>query len=116
MQDLAPDVYRQRMFIEGLREEPFTAEEISAYLVKLGEVLDMLPLAQPFTNLSEKYGWSAWMHWETSGVHFYSWEKRDPVFFSVDIYTCKEFSYDTGLEFTKEALKAKQIVSKEVTL
>ena len=116
MNDLAPDVYRQRMFIEGLRELPFTAEEISAYLVKLGEVLDMLPLATPFTHLSEKYGWSAWMHWETSGVHFYSWDKRDPVFFSVDIYTCKKFDPETAVTFTKEYFKAIQVTSKEVTL
>ncbi len=104
------------MFIEGLRELPFTAEEISAYLVKLGEVLDMLPLATPFTNLSEKYGWSAWMHWETSGVHFYSWDKRDPVFFSVDIYTCKKFNPETAEIFTKEYFNATHIASKEVTL
>lgn len=116
MEDLAPDVYRQRMVIEALREEPFTAEEISAYLVKLGTILDMLPLAQPFTHLSEKYGWSAWMHWETSGVHFYSWDKRDPVFFSVDIYTCKKFDSQIALSFTKDSLKATQIVSKEVGL
>lgn len=64
MKDIAPDVYRQRMLIEGLRDLPFTAEEITTYLMKLGEVLDMLPLASPYTNLSEKYGWSAWMHWK----------------------------------------------------
>lgn len=116
MKDLAPDVYRQRMFIEGLREQPFTAEEIIAYLVELGKVLDMLPLAQPYTNLSEKYGWSAWMHWETSGVHFYSWDKRSPVFFSVDIYTCKKFDYQTAETFTRDYFKATEIVSKEVTL
>jgi S-adenosylmethionine decarboxylase len=116
MKDIAPDVYRQRMSIEGLRDKPFTTEEICAYLVKLGEVLDMLPLAMPYTNLSEKYGWSAWMHWETSGVHFYSWDKREPVFFSVDIYTCKKFDYGMAENFTKKYFSAKEVVSKEVTL
>ena len=116
MKDLATDVYRQRMCIEGLREVPFTAEEISAYLLKLGEVLDMLPVAQPYTNLSEKYGWSAWMHWETSGVHFYSWDKREPVFFSVDIYTCKKFDYETAVSLTQEYFKATEIAWKKVTL
>lgn len=116
MKDIAPDVYRQRMFIEGLRITPFTAEEISAYFIKLGEILDMLPLATPFTNLSEKYGWSAWMHWETSGVHFYSWDKREPVFFSVDIYTCKKFDPQTAVEFTKDYLKATEVVYKEIII
>jgi S-adenosylmethionine decarboxylase len=104
------------MLIEGLRDLPCTAEEIATYLVKLGEGLDMLPLATPFTHLSEKYGWSAWMHWETSGVHFYSWDKRDPVFFSVDIYTCKKFDPEMAVRITGEYFKATQIVSKEVTL
>ena len=104
------------MFIEGLRDTPFTANEITTYLVKLGELLDMLPLATPFTHLSEKYGWSAWMHWETSGVHFYSWDKRNPVFFSVDIYTCKKFDPKIAVTFTETHLKATQIVSKEITL
>ena len=116
MKDIAPDVYRQRMFIEGLRDTPFTPEEIKAYLIKLGEVLDMLPLATPFTHLSEKYGWSAWMHWETSGVHFYSWDKRNPVFFSVDIYTCKKFDPKLAVTFTTAYLKAMQVVSKEITV
>lgn len=116
MKNLAPEVYRQRMVMEGLRIEPFTAEEISAYLLKLGEVLDMISLAHPFTHLSETYGWSAWMHWETSGVHFYSWDKREPVFFSVDIYTCKRFDPQIAMDFTKEYFKAIEIVSKEVSL
>ena len=116
MKDLAPDVYRQRMFIEGLREAPFTADEITVYLEKLCEVLDMTPLTKPYTHLSEKYGWSAWMHWETSGVHFYSWDKLKPVFFSVDIYTCKPFDYQTAETFTKDYLKTIEVVSKEVTL
>lgn len=116
MKDLAPDVYRQRMLIEAVRAQPFTAAEITAYLEKLAEALEMVPLGHPDTNLSEKFGWSAWMHWETSGVHFYSWDKRHPVFFSVDIYTCKRFDSMTATNFTKDYLKAEEIVSKDVTL
>lgn len=116
MKDVAPDVYRQRMFIEGLRDLPLAEEETKGYLIGLGEALEMLPLATPYTNLSEKYGWSAWMHWETSGVHLYSWDKRKPVFFSVDIYTCKKFDPEIAIKFTKDYLRATEIVSKEITL
>ena len=49
-------------------------------------------LLDPVTHRSDRYGWAGWVHWETSGAHFYAWE--DPLFFSVDIYTCKPF--DSG--------------------
>ena len=29
-------------------------------------------------------GWAGWIHWETSGAHFYAWDTPRP-FFSVDI-------------------------------
>jgi S-adenosylmethionine/arginine decarboxylase-like enzyme len=38
---------------------------------------------------------------ENSGAHFYAWEKP-LLFFSVDIYTCKEFSPEAAAEFTKK--------------
>ncbi|MFT7615965.1 MAG: hypothetical protein ACI8Y7_000793, partial [Candidatus Woesearchaeota archaeon] len=53
----------------------------------------MTVLLEPITHKSEKYGWAGWVHWENSGAHFYAWD-RPEVFFSIDIYTCKEFADD----------------------
>ena len=51
------------------------------------------------------------MHWESSGAHFYAWE-RPVLFFRVDIYTCKEFDAERVVEFTGSYFDAVQIVAK----
>jgi hypothetical protein len=100
--DLAPEIHRQRLVIEGLVDHDIDAEEISRYLTDLSSVLDMRALIEPVTHRSEAYGWAGWTHWETSGAHFYAWE-RPQRFFSVDIYACKTFDPLAALEFTSSA-------------
>ena len=97
--DLAPDIHRQRMVIEGLIDQIVDEHQIVDYLTQLSGVLEMSRLAGPFTNRSEQFGWAGWIHWETSGAHFYAWE-QPRRFFSVDIYTCKPFGPAEALDFT----------------
>ena len=60
---------------------------------------------------SDLYGWAGWIHWETSGAHFYAWEQ--PVkFFSVDVYTCKPFSAVEALDFTAGFFDTNECVAK----
>jgi len=113
MDDLAPAIFRQRLIIEGKCSFLITDEQIKKYLKKLSEVLDMKTLIEPITHHSEKFGWAGWVHWETSGCHFYTWEEPFP-FFSSDIYTCKEFDVKTAVEFTKNFFNADKVVFKNV--
>ena len=83
--DLAPMIHRQRLVVEGRHAFPITAGHITDYLRRLSGLTDMVTLIEPVTHVSEMYGWAGWIHWETSGAHFYSWE-RPIAFFSVDIY------------------------------
>ena len=101
MRDLAPEIHRQRLVIEGYPEAPITAPDIADYLSKLSEILQMQVLQSPVTNLSSRYGWAGWIHWETSGAHFYAWE-QPRLFFSVDIYTCRAFDPADAVRFTAE--------------
>ncbi len=110
--DLAPTVYRQRLVIEGYPEFVITDNHIKDYLSKLSPLLGMDTVLDPVTHCSDKYGWAGWIHWETSGAHFYAWE-TPLLFFSVDVYTCKEFDPKVALEFTKKYFKTKEIVSRE---
>lgn len=110
--DLAPTIYRQRMVIEGYPGFVITDEHIKDYLTKLSDVCEMVTLITPVTHCSDLYGWAGWIHWETSGAHFYSWE-RPIQFFSVDIYTCKAFDPKKVEAFTKEYFKASEVTSKE---
>ena len=101
MQDLAPEIHRQRLVIEGYPQAPIAASDIRDYLSKMSEITEMTVLQDPVTNHSSRYGWAGWIHWETSGAHFYAWE-QPRLFFSVDIYTCKAFSAAAAVEFTRE--------------
>ena len=111
MRDLAPHIHRQRLVIEGTPADVITAEEISEYLSRLSVELDMIEILSPVLHQSDLYGWAGWIHWETSGAHFYAWD--DPKFFSVDIYTCKPFAAEDAVRFTEKFFSASEIVFKE---
>lgn len=112
MKDLAPTIHRQRLIIEGYPAKFISDTEIKDYLSKLSKVTEMIELTIPVTHQSDRYGWAGWIHWETSGSHFYAWD--DPLlFFSVDIYTCKPFSVEKTVAFTKEYFDASEIVFRE---
>ena len=112
MKDLAPEIYRQRAVIEGYPNQPLTSQQIKAYLSRLSDVLDMKTLTKPVTHRSPTYGEAAWIHWESSGAHFYAWD-QPRLFFSVDIYTCKEFDVLDAVGFTKEFFSINDIEYKE---
>ena len=113
MKDLAQDIYRQRLIVEGIPKKPITEEQIVEYLTQLSQVTGMKPLIKPVTHRSDLFGWAGWIHWETSGAHFYAWD-QPRLFFSVDVYTCKMFNVDDAVEFTRQFFNAETIEFKEV--
>ena len=108
--DLAPEILRQRLVIEGVPARPVDDGQIRRYLSALSREVDMVQLLEPVTHRSDLYGWAGWIHWETSGAHFYAWE-QPRLFFSVDVYTCKAFDVDTAVSFTRDFLSAGSIVA-----
>jgi hypothetical protein len=108
MRDLAPQITRQRLVIEGICPMPITDTQIKDYLKQLSDVLKMRTLIEPVTHRSDLYGWAGWIHWEASGAHFYAWEQ--PLqFLSVDIYTCRAFEDQVAVDFTQHYFKAVEI-------
>lgn len=112
MKDLAPNIYRQRLVIEGYPAEAISDDAIKRYLSALSTVLDMQQLIEPITHRSDLYGWAGWIHWETSGAHFYAWE-QPLLFFSVDIYTCKAFNPEDAVAFTEKFFNTNAIEYRE---
>ncbi|MEP6462510.1 MAG: hypothetical protein ABJC62_03665 [Frankiaceae bacterium] len=110
MRDLAPTIVRQRLVIEGTVTAPITATAIVEYLRGIGGLAAMRVLTEPVTHLSPLYGWAGWVHWETSGAHFYAWNAPD-LFFSVDMYACKVFQPEVIVEFTRRFFSATDVVS-----
>lgn len=113
MRDLAPDIYRQRLIIEGIPRAEITAEHIRHYLSELSPALGMRALSPPITHASGKFGAAGWIHWETSGAHFYAW--RTPrLFFSVDIYTCAPFDPDAAIKITRRHFQPTDLAYREL--
>ena len=109
--DLAPEIVRQRLVIEGIPARPVDDGQIRAYLSALSREVDMVQLLEPVTHRSDLFGWAGWIHWETSGAHFYAWE-QPRLFFSVDLYTCKAFDPDVAVAFTADFFAARTVVAK----
>lgn len=112
MLDLAPSICRQRLVIEAYPKKEITDIDIKTYLSELSSVLEMTQLIEPVTHCCDKYGWAGWIHWETSGAHFYAWE-RPLLFYSVDIYTCKAFNPLDAVELTKKFFNSDVVEYKE---
>ncbi len=112
MKDLAPSIYRQRLVIEAYPHASITDKQIKQYLSELSVIIDMKQLIEPVTHRSEQFGWAGWIHWETSGAHFYAWE-QPILFYSVDIYTCKAFDPQEAVNFTRQFFASDVIEYKE---
>jgi S-adenosylmethionine decarboxylase len=100
--DLAPEIVRQRMVLEGILNNSFTPEQMIRYCKEISKALNMTPVCEPTTDFAQEYGWCCFMHWKESGMHIYSWDNREPKFFSIDIYTCKKFAPISVVAFTDE--------------
>jgi S-adenosylmethionine decarboxylase len=101
-EDLAPDIVRQRLVIEGTLHNVFLPEQMTQYAKEISKVLNMELITSPILNYEPTYGWCAFVHWKESGMHIYSWDNRVPKFFSVDLYTCKEFDPQHAINYTEE--------------
>lgn len=111
--NLAPGLVRQRLLIEGTTEKIVEPEQIKRYLIELAKVTKMEVLSGPYAYSAHDMGFGGWIHWKSSGCHFYSYPTNPPLF-TVDTYTCKPFSVEEVVEFTKKFFNAKQIVWKEI--
>jgi len=110
---LAPNLIRQRIVIEGTTDKIVEPEQSKDYLLKLAEFTKMEVLGSPVAYTAHDMGYGGWIHWKTSGCHFYSYPTNPPLF-TVDCYTCKPFSAKEATDFTKEYFNAIEIVYKEI--
>ena len=111
--NLAPGLVRQRVVIEGTTKKIVEPEQIKEYLLELAKVADMEVLSAPHAYSAHEMGYGGWIHWKSSGSHFYSYPTNPPLF-TVDIYTCKPFVVKKVIDFTKKFFNAIEIVWKEI--
>ena len=111
--NLAPNLVRQRVIIEGTTKKIIEPEQIKSYLLALAEIAKMEVLSPPEAHSAHNMGYGGWIHWKSSGAAFYSYPANPPLF-TVDCYTCKPFSTREVAEFTKQYFDAIELVYKEV--
>ena len=112
--DLAPTIIRKRIVIEGISNDKFTKENMKTYMIELSILMNMTIVSEPSFNFDIKYGLSSYMCWKESGMLMYTWEKNEnrPNFFSIDIYTCKDFDINNVVNFTYNSFPIKELTWK----
>lgn len=111
--NLAPTLTRQRVIIEATTEKIVEPPAIRAYLTQLADVTQMEVLSGPFAYSAHECGYGGWIHWKTSGAHVYSYPTTPPLV-TVDVYTCKPFSLEKAVEFTRGFFDTREIVWREI--
>jgi hypothetical protein len=106
LKDLAPDIYRQRLLVEGFWTIDVNADSIRDYLLRVAAHLDLRTYGDPIVfspgegmGKDENEGFDAFVPLIDSGISGYFWVK--PRFLSVVLYTCKGFDEAAAIAFTK---------------
>jgi S-adenosylmethionine decarboxylase len=113
MRNLEPQIYRQRLTIEGKYQSVITEETIKSFLIDFAQYLGMTPLTEPFiftpnnTGHPIHHGVAGFMAWAESGCSIYTWDKFN--FFTVEIYTCKQFDNEKASHYVKEYFNCSDI-------
>ena len=104
--------------IEGTYSGEATHGLVKEYLHELAKFLGMRIQLDPVTFSANKFGHpvhngvNGFVSWVESGCHIYMWESCK--FFTADIYSCKSFDAQQAADFTKNFLKAHEVVFKVV--
>ena len=107
LKDLAPDVFRQRLLIEGFYGGQMTEARVREVLLALAEALDLRTYAEPIVfqpasgmGQEQNAGFDAFVPLIDSGISGYFW--TGPRFLSVVLYTCKGFDEAAAIAFTRD--------------
>ncbi len=110
MKDLAPDIVRQRLLIEGLYSRDVDQAAVETYLIGVAAHLKLRTYGLPIVHApgdagkAENQGFDAFIPLIDSGISLYVWsEKR---FFATVLFTCKRFDINAALTFTRDFFNA----------
>lgn len=109
MRDLAPEIMRQRLLVEGYWTVEMDEDAVRQFLLGLAGHLGLRTYGDPVVfapasgmGRDENGGWDAFVPLIDSGISGYFW--AEPSFFSVVLYTCTSFDDAAAIAFTREAL------------
>ncbi|MCX6798108.1 MAG: S-adenosylmethionine decarboxylase [Candidatus Falkowbacteria bacterium] len=115
MKNLAPNIIRQRFLLEGFYQKEIDVQAIKDYFQTITDSLELKMYGEPIIfspggqGKEENQGYDAFVPLIDSGISLYVW--ANAKFFSLIIYTCKNFDETKALETTKEFFAAESIES-----
>lgn len=115
MRNIAADIVRQRLLIEGFYNLDVDKKVIRMYFKTITKALNLRMYGQPiiFSPGGEgkkiNQGYDAFVPLIDSGISVYVWSNAR--FLSLIIYTCKSFDVDKAIRFTKNFWKINKIQS-----
>ncbi len=116
MKDLAPNIYRQRLLVEGLYDIDVQVDTVHEFFAALLDGLGANAAGEAIVNSSlgqgkpENQGIEAFIPLIESGVALYTWESSR--FVSLIIYTCKAFDKAKALTIVADFFQLSQMESK----
>jgi S-adenosylmethionine decarboxylase len=113
MRDLAPDIVRQRLLLEGVYAQSIDRDAVERYLLGVAAHLGLSAYGTPVVHSpagagkDANQGFDAFLPLIDSGISLYVWTSRR--FFAVVLFTCKRFDADAALAYTREFFAAEAI-------
>ena len=113
MRDLAPDIVRQRLLIEGLYTVDVDRDSVERYLINLASHLTLRTYGTPIvhapggTGKDSNEGFDAFIPLIDSGISLYVWSRKR--FFAAVLFTCKAFDATAAVNFTREYFRSRDI-------
>jgi len=113
MLDLAPDIVRQRLLIEGYYTIDIDESVVEKYLADLAVCLGLRTYGRSIVHApgglgkDENQGFDAFIPLIDSGISLYVWSRRR--FFATVLFTCKRFEVEQALLFTGEFFGVSEI-------
>ena len=114
MENLAPNITRQRLLIEGYYGIEVDEAAIVRFFDGITNALGLRTYGKPTIHATGgegkaiNQGYDAFVPLIDSGISLYVW--GNAKFFSTVIYTCKEFDVGTAIEFTRKFFESKRSV------
>ena len=106
MKNLAPQLFRQRLLVEGYTSAAIDRESLAAAMTGLAAWLGLRAYAEPVIfspggeGRAENQGFDAFLPLIDSGISVYYWASAR--FVSVLLYSCSAFDEGRAIEFLRQ--------------
>jgi hypothetical protein len=113
MRDLAPNITRQKLLIEGFYKVKLDKKTIRDYFKKITFGLNLRTYSKPIIHSPSgkgkkmNQGYDAFVPLIDSGIYLGAWTHAK--FLSIVLYTCKHFDVKKAVKVTKDFFKIEKI-------